>query len=177
MAFVLPGLSALAIALSVGFMTYLEFMVRPGVFTWDVLIALLVLSPAADRGWSVVRLSTGAASRVYGAVLPRLHWLRRLRWVAPVASSPGAPVGFAPPGALPLMSPRHRVFCGLAAFCAFPAILPGPLLVTLVLARFGGGFLAARGFGRWDDLPFLLLGAYLACVCIETARAASRRRD
>src|SRR5262249_29907090 len=139
--------------------------------------ALLVLSPAADRGWSVVRLSTGAASRVYGAVLPRLGWLRRLRWVAPIAPSPGAPLGVAAPGAPPPMSPRPRGFSRAASLCALPAILPGPLLVTLVLARFGGGFLAARGFGRWDDLPFLLLGAYLACVCIETARAASRRRD
>jgi hypothetical protein len=152
-------------------------MVRPGVFTWDVLIALLVLSPAADRGWSVVQSSTGAAGRIYGAVLPRLDWLRRLRWVTPIGSSPGAPVELVALGTLHLMSPRHRVFCGLAAFCALPAVLPGPVLVTLVLARFGGGFLAARGFGPWDDLPFLLLGAYLACVCIETARAAFRRRD
>jgi len=75
------------------------------------------------------------------------------------------------------MSPRHRVFCGLDALCALPAVVPGPLLVTLVLARFGGGFLAARGFGRWDDLPFLLLGAYLACACIKMARAAFRPRD
>jgi Vitamin K-dependent gamma-carboxylase len=176
-AFVVPGLSALAIALSVGFMTYLEFMVRPGVFTWDVLIALLVLSPAADRGWSIVHSSTGAASRVYGAVLPRLDWLRRLRWVTPIGPSPGASSAFTAPGALHLMSPRHRVFCGLGALCALFAVLPGPVLVTLVLARFGGGFLAARGFGRWDDLPFLLLGAYLACVCIETTRAAFRPRD
>ena len=176
-AFVLPSLSAIAIALSVGFMTYLEFMVRPGVFTWDVLIALLVLSPAADRGWSVLHSPARAG---FMAFLPRLDWLRRLRWVTSIATPPSAAGEVEPagaPGTLHLVSPRHRVFCGLGALCALPAVLPGPLLVALVLARFGGGFLAARGFGRWDDLPFLLLGAYLAFVCIERARAAARWRD
>src|SRR4029453_11035062 len=133
-AFVLPSLSALAIALSRGLMSYLEFMVRPGVFAWDVLIALLVLSPAADRGWSVLHSPARAGSMAF---LPRLDWLRRLRWVTSIAASPSAAGGVEParaPGTH-LVSPRHRVFCRLRALCALPAVLPGPLLVALVLAR------------------------------------------
>ena len=174
-ALVLPGLAALAIGLSVGFMMYLEFMVRPGVFAWDVLIALLLLSPAADRSWSVVH-----AARGIRPLLARLDWMRRLQWVAPIVPSVQSNdtiEGTKASGGLHLVSPRGRVFCGLAAVCALPAALPGPVLVGLVVARFGGGFLAARGFGRWDDLPFLALGAYLACGLIVTARAAAGRRD
>ncbi|HKZ05961.1 MAG TPA: HTTM domain-containing protein [Methylomirabilota bacterium] len=173
--FALPALAALAIVLSVGFMTYLEFMVRPGVFTWDVLITLLLLSPAADRGWRVVH-----AARGLRPLLARLDWMRRLQWVVPILPSSRSTRTVEPAkasGGLHLVSPRGRVFCGLAAVCALPAALPGPLLVGLVLARFGGGFLAARGLGRWDDLPFLALGAYLACRLIVTARAAAGRRD
>jgi hypothetical protein len=79
---------------------------------------------------------------------------------------------------LRLLSPRGRAFCGLAVLRALPVVLPGPLLVGLVVARFGGGFLAARGFGRWDDLPFLLLGAYLASWLPEMGQILdpSRRR-
>ena len=176
-AFAAPGLSTLAIALSVGFMTYLEFMVRPGVFTWDVLIALLLLSPAADRGWSVVH---GPAGARFVGVPSHLDWLRRQQLVTSMPPAPEVPSDSSRAGVpltLHLVSPRHRVFCGLGVLRVLPAIVPGPLLVGLVLARFGGGFLAARGFGRWDDLPFLVLGAYLAFVGIERARAVLWRRD
>ena len=163
-AFVAGGRSTLAVALAIPFMAYLEFLVRPGVFPWDVLIALLVLAPAADRGWAVLHAPACVDCRRLRLWLIRLDWLRRLRWVFEVEASPGATV---PPHeaaghTLRLLSPRGRAFCGLAALRALPFVLPGPLLAGLVVVRFGGGFLAARGFGRWDDLPFLLLGAYLA---------------
>ena len=145
------------------FVTYLEFLVRPGVFTWDVLAALLVFVPAADRGWVVVHDRECASCRRNRAVLSPLDWLRRLRW-APGASA--AEVESRPPAVgagtgLRLISPHGRQYDGFDACRVLPLILPGPTFVVLAVARFGGGWLSGRGFGPWQDLPYFLVAGML----------------
>jgi HTTM domain len=179
-AFLVRTLWPFGIAAAIGFMAYLEFIVRPGVFAWDVLAALLVFTPAGDRAWQVTYAPHCPACRWNRALLSPLDWLRRLRWVDVMPSvarpSPHEFAGVNARGALHLVSPRNRAFCGLGALRALPAVLPGPLLIVLVVARFGGGFLAARGYGQWDDLPFLVLGVYLASWLPEVARSVVRAR-
>jgi Vitamin K-dependent gamma-carboxylase len=177
---ILPSLRRAGLIVGFAFVVYLEFLVKPGVFTWDMLAAGLVFMPAGDRAWRVMYDPTCRACRRNRALLSPLDWLRRLRWVEVMPSvarpSPRVFAGVNGRGALHLVSPRDRAFCGLGALRALPAVLPGPLLVILVVARFGGGFLAARGYGQWDDLPFLVLGAYLASWLPELARSVVRAR-
>jgi hypothetical protein len=42
------------------------------------------------------------------------------------------------------------------------ATILGARCSCMALARFGGGFLSARGLGSWDVLPYMLLAGYLA---------------
>jgi Vitamin K-dependent gamma-carboxylase len=169
-----PRLQPLGLVVGLGFVVWIEFLLAPGLFAWDLLVAGLVFLPAGDRGWRVVYSPGCAACRRNRAILSRLDWLRRLRWVA--AATPAkeeATPPFAETNAMPLIhlrSPRDRAFCGLAALRALVLVLAPPVVVVLVVARFGGGFLAARGYGPWDDLPFLLLGAYLASWLPEVVR-------
>jgi len=44
----------------------------------------------------------------------------------------------------------------------------------MALARFGGGFLAGRGYGPWYDLPSLMLGALLVLWMPGVARFVGR---
>jgi hypothetical protein len=144
-----------ALAVGVAFAVWLEFLVRPGTFAWDTMAALLVLAPAADRGWSVVHDPACASCGRSRMLLARLDWLRRLRWVP----ADGA-VGAAHDG-LHLISPRGRSYRALAAARVLPLVLAGPVLVAMTLARFGGTFLASLGYGPWFDLPFVVLAAWL----------------
>jgi len=141
------------------FVVYLEFLVRPGVFTWDTLASLIMLVPANDRSWTVIYDPECVSSRWKRTTLVRLDWLRRLQWV-PTGDARGVetrPMTAGDDG-LRLVNPRGRVYRGLEALRVLPVLLPGPVFVIMALARFGGGFLAARGYGPWDDLPFLMLG-------------------
>jgi hypothetical protein len=140
------------------FITYLEFLVKPGLFTWDMLAAGLLFLPAGDGGWQLHSDPHCAACRRTRAVLLRLDWLRRLREI-PREHDGGALRGT--PG-LEVVSPRGRIFRGFHAVRILPTILVGPLFVVMALARFGGGFLSARGLGSWDVLPYVLLAGYLA---------------
>ena len=148
------------VGLVVGFLfiSYLEFLVKPGLFAWDMFAAGLLFLPAGDGGWRVPHDPHCAACRRIGVVLLRLDWLRRLRGV-PCEHEAGAPRRM--PG-LELVSPTGRTFRGFDAVRILPAILVGPLFVVMAGARFGGEFLSARGFGPWDVLPYVLLMAYLA---------------
>jgi hypothetical protein len=163
-----------------GFVVSIEFLLAPGLFAWDLLVAGLVFLPAGDRGWTVMYSPTCTACGRNRSILSLLDWLRRLRWVAigtparPETASPFAEANGVP--LIHLRSPRDRAFCGLGALRALPLVLAPPVVVLLVVARFGGGFLAARGYGPWDDLPFLLLGAYLASWLPEIARGWIRAR-
>ena len=139
------------------FITYLEFLVKPGLFTWDMLAAGLLFLPAGDGGWQLPFDPHCAACRRTGAVLLRLDWLRRLRKI-PRDHESGGPRGT--PG-LELVSPGGRIFGGFDVVRILPAILVGPLFMLMALARFGGGFLSARGLGPWDVLPYVLLAGYL----------------
>ena len=139
------------------FIIYLEFLVKPGLFTWDMLAAGLLFLPAGDGGWQVHSDPRCAACRRTQAVLLRLDWLRRLREI-PRDHENGAPRGT--PG-LELVSPAGRILRGFDAIRILPTILVGPLFAIMALARFGGGFLSARGLGPWDVLPYVLLAGYL----------------
>ena len=168
-----PRLWPIGLVLGFAFAVSIEFLLRPGLFAWDLLVAGLVFLPAGDRGWTVVYLPTCASCRRNREILSRLDWLRRLRWVVDSGAVPRGDGGFADVkryGFIRLVSPRDRASCGLAALRALPAVLPAPFLSALIVARFGGGFLASRGYGHWDDLPFVLLGAYLASWLPEVVR-------
>jgi hypothetical protein len=140
------------------FITYLEFLVKPGLFTWDMLAAGLLFLPAGDGGWQVPADPHCAACRRTGVVLLRLDWLRRLREIPREHEDDGLR---GMPG-LELVSPGGRILRGFDAIRILPTILLGPLFVVMTLARFGGGFLSARGLGSWDVLPYVLLAGYLA---------------
>lgn len=158
------------------FMVYLEFLVRPGAFTWDVLAALVLFLPAGDRGWRIVCDPECASCRWNRAVLARLDWLRRLRWV-PTAEAAGiesASLCRAGRIGLQLASPRGRVYDGFEAFRMLPLIVPGPVFVVMALARFGGGFLSGRGYGPWYDLPYLMLAVLLALWVPGVSRLVGR---
>jgi vitamin K-dependent gamma-carboxylase-like protein len=165
-------------ALVVGFVfvMYLEFLLRPGVFTWDVLAAFLVFVPAADRSWMIVHDPRCASCRRNRAVLSRLDWLRRLRWVAgPSAADVESRPAVAGGGTgLRLISPRGRHYDGFDAFRLLPLILPGPTFVVMAVARFGGGWLSGRGFGPWQDLPYFLLAGMLVLWLPGVTRFVSR---
>jgi predicted DCC family thiol-disulfide oxidoreductase YuxK len=160
------------------FVVYLEFLLRPGVFAWDVLAALLVLVPAGDQSWTVFHDPECSSCRWNRAMLSRLDWLRRLRWVPtadavgiesrPALARDGARMG------LHLVSPRGREYRGFDAFRVLPVILPGPVFVVMAVARFGGGFLAGRGHGPWYDLPYLVLGGLLVLWMPGVARFVGR---
>lgn len=153
-AFLYRPLWRAAIVVAFAFAVYLEFLLRPGMFAWDTLAALLLFVPAADRGWAVVHDPECRSCRRTRTRLSRLDWLRRLRWI------PADAVGAAH-GGLHLISPHDRAYCALDAVRMLPLIVPGPVFVVMALARFGGAFLASRGYGPWFDLPFLVLGGWL----------------
>lgn len=148
------------VGLTVGllFIAYLEFLVKPGLFTWDMFAAGLLFLPAGDGGWVVHHDPHCPACRRTQAVLLRLDWLRRARGI-PREHESEPPRG---PVSLELVSPRGRILRDLAVVRVLPAILAGPTFVIMAMARFGGEFLSARGFGPWDVLPYLLLAGYLA---------------
>jgi Vitamin K-dependent gamma-carboxylase len=169
-----PRLWPVGLLVGLGFVVSIEFLLAPGLFAWDLLVAGLVFLPAGDRGWTVMYSPSCADCRRNRAILSLLDWLRRLRWVAiATPAQREAAASFAEASGMPrihLRSPRDRAFRGLGALRALPLVLAPPVVVLLVVARFGGGFLAARGYGPWDDLPFLLLGAYLASWLAEIGR-------
>jgi hypothetical protein len=152
------------------FISHLEFLVKPGLFVWDMFAAGFLFLPAGDGGWQVPYDPHCAACRRTGAVLLRLDWLRRLREI-PREHEGGGPRGRA---GLELVSPAGRTFRGFDAVRILPAILVGPLFVVMALARFGGEFLSARGLGPWDVLPYVLLVGYLALWVPGVARVLER---
>jgi hypothetical protein len=155
------------------FVLYLEFILRPGVFAWDVLAALLVFAPAGDRSW-IAAYDPGCRScRWNRTMLSAFDWLRRLRWIPQDASRPMPGGDGARPG-LHLTSPRGQAYCGFDALRLLPIILPGPTLVVMALTRFGGGFLTSRGYRLWDDMPFFILGGLLAFWVPGVARFVER---
>jgi Vitamin K-dependent gamma-carboxylase len=152
------------IVVAIAFLLYLEFILRPGVFAWDMMAALLVFVPAGDRSWTATYAAACPACRWNRWIISRCDWLRRLRWDSSAdaiepAGRLAAPDGAL--GALVLVSPRGRAYRGSDVLRVLPIVLPGPIFVAMVVARFGGGLFASRGFGPWHDLPFALLGALL----------------
>ena len=114
-----PRLWPVGLVVGLGFVVSIEFLLAPGLFAWDLLVAGLVFLPAGDRGWTVVYSPRCAACRRNRAILSRLDWLRRLRWVAIADARPrGGRLPFAEREAgcrcIHLRSPRGRAFCGLA---------------------------------------------------------------
>jgi vitamin K-dependent gamma-carboxylase-like protein len=177
-AFLVRPLWSMGVAVACAFVLYLEFILRPGVFAFDVLAALLVFTPAGDRAWKVVYGPGCLACRWNRAFLSPLDWLRRLQWISvrDAASRESGytlgggrgPIGFR------LVSPGGRAFDGIYALRRLPAVLPGSVLVAVTFARFGGGVLASRGYGPWDDIAFVILGIWLALWLPGVARYVGR---
>ena len=179
-AFLLPRLWPAGLLLCFAFLVYLEFLVRPGLFTWDALAALVMFVPASDHSWTIEYHADHASCRLRRRLLEWLDWLRRVRWVpsgGTAAAAPGltAVAGDARPQLL-LGDAHGRVYSGLRAIRLFPVIFPGPVFVVMVLARFGGGFLSSRGYGHWDDLPFFMLGGLLVLWIPGVGRFGHRAR-
>jgi hypothetical protein len=164
----------IGMAIAFAFVVYLEFILRPGLFAWDVLAALLVFAPAGDRSWTAAYDPERPSGRRTRAILSPLDWLRRLRWVpAPAMATKESRCeagGDAARRGFHLVSPRGRPYQGFDALRLLPIILPGPVVVVMTLGYFGGRFLADRGYGRWDDVPFLALGCLLALWVPGVAR-------
>ena len=164
-AFLFRRLWPAALLLCFVFVVYLEFLVRPGLFTWDTLAALVMFVPANDRSWTIEYHAERTSYRWKRSLLERLDWLRRVRWIPSGSAAVGAPgptaVARDTGTQLLLRDVRGRVYRGLRAIRLFPLIFPGPVFVVMALARFGGGFLSSRGYGQWDDLPFFMLGGFL----------------
>jgi Vitamin K-dependent gamma-carboxylase len=168
-----PRLWPIGLAVGLSFVVSIEFLLQPGLFAWDLLVAGLVFLPAGDRGWKAFYSPACAACRRNRSLLSRLDWLRRLQWVAdsrPVASPNKGFAGTKAMGFIQLVSPHDRAFCGLTGLRVLPIVMAPPFVIALAVARFGGGFLAKRGYGPWDDLPFLFLGAYLASWLPDVAQ-------
>jgi hypothetical protein len=149
------------------FIAYLEFLVAPGLFTWDMFAAGILFLPAADGGWQVLHDSRCATCRRRVMLLSGLDWLRRCRYVVRGDSSGDCP-------GLQLVSPGGRIMSGFDAARLLPAILAGPTFIVMATSRFGGGYLAARSAGFWDALPYVLLAAYLALWVPGVARYFGR---
>jgi hypothetical protein len=151
------------------FIAYLEFLVAPGLFTWDMFAAGILFLPAADGGWQVLHDPRCVVCRRRMRWLSGLDWLRRCQYVRREDDSRSE----ACPG-LQLVSPGGRIVSGFDALRLLPAILAGPTFIVMALARFGGGFLAARSAGPWDALAYILLAAYLALWVPSVGRYLGR---
>jgi Vitamin K-dependent gamma-carboxylase len=173
-AFFVRRLWPIGVVTGLVFAVYLEFLVRPGAFTWDMLAALLMFVPAGDRAWAVTHDPACPACRWNRTILSSLDWLRRLRWIelTPALASPARSENVR--RGLHLVSPRGREYRGFDALRVLPILLPGPVFVGMAVVRFAGGFLAGRGYGRWDDLPFVMLAGLLALWGPGVARWVGR---
>ena len=171
-AFVHRSLWRAAVAAAFLFAAYLEFLLRPGVFAWDTVAALVMFAPAGDRGWTVLHDQGCASCRRTRTILAPLDWLRRLRWM-PIPA--GHTLGV-PHRGLRLISPRGRCYAGLEAIGVVPLVLPGPVFVAMATTRFAGGFLAGRGYGPWYDLTFVVLGLWLLLWVPRVVRFVGRSR-
>jgi HTTM domain len=152
------------------FIAYLEFLVTPGLFTWDMFATGILFLPAGDRAWQALLDPRCAACRRDMTLLSGLDWLRRLRYVPREVSS----VSTGACSGLQVVSPRGSTWSGFDALRVLPVILAGPAFVVMAMARFGGGFLATRGAGPWDALPYVLLAAYAVLWVPGVARHLGR---
>ena len=136
----------------IGFMVYLEFLVRPELFPWDMLAVLFLLQPAGDRAYTVYYNGKCSFCKWKRRWLGRLDWLRRLRY-APLEDSTG--------GTFYLTGPSGKTEHGYKAFRKLLLLLGGPLYVFFVFIRFeifGGRWL---GLILAYDAIFFAAGALL----------------
>lgn len=135
-AFLLKPLRRLVVPLGLFFAIYLEVLVRPQLFAWDMVAVLLLFLPAADRQYTVSYDKENAVLSLSHRLISRFDWLRRLTW------NPASGKGFSLADAL--------------------FLFPGPLFVFFVVVRFGHfwGY-PLLGFSA-HDLVFLMMVALLS---------------
>jgi hypothetical protein len=155
--FLFQRLRPLAVPVGFLFAVYLEFLLRPDMFAWDMVSTLVLLLPAADRGWTLRYDERCAACRAKRRWIARLDWLRRLRWEVATASQP-ADRG---PSAPALISPSGQAFHGFEEFRRLVLLLPAPLFVLFAVIRFGVGS-PVLGLVAPHDLVLLLVGVIVA---------------
>jgi hypothetical protein len=108
-AFLVRPLWRFAIPLTIAFMMWLEFMLRPDLFPWDVMAILLLLLPAGDRAYTI-RYNRRSTLCVWASrILSRLDWLRRLHW------APVEPKGEVGEEGFVLISPERKMQSGFDA--------------------------------------------------------------
>jgi hypothetical protein len=118
-----------AIPLVIAFMMWLEFLLQPDLFPWDVTAIMLLLLPAGDRAYTVRCDGESAGGLWMRRIVSRLDWLRRLRWESAELASQEA---------LVLISPTGKTRRGFDAARMLLLLLPGPLLALFIIVRFGG---------------------------------------
>src|SRR5207245_373129 len=68
----------LGIVVGFCFVMYLEFLLKPGLFAWDMLAAFLVMVPAGDRSWAFLHDRECSPCLWNRTLLARFDWVRRV---------------------------------------------------------------------------------------------------
>jgi len=141
-----------AVPFGVVFLIYLEFLVRPGTFAWDVVAVLLVMMPTDARPWSAPFDASCRRCSRNRNIVTRLDWLRRIRWT-PIETARAPAPGFS------IVSPSGSALPGFHAMRQMLLLMIGPVYVFLALVRFGVfGERFVVLFGASDILFLLLFG-------------------
>ncbi|MGH7213604.1 MAG: HTTM domain-containing protein, partial [Tepidisphaeraceae bacterium] len=159
-----PATWGWCVALGIGFATYLEFAVEQNLFAWDVLATMLLFLPAGDRAYTARYDPRSRAGCAFRAVVARLDWMRRLRWVEAPDSGEGVTV----------IDPAGRRRAGLVAWSTLVTLLPGPLLFGLTIIRFIS--LRVMDDAGWSSGPTVLAMAGLSVACAPAWIAVLRSR-
>ena len=141
-----------AIPLVIAFMMWLEFLLAPDLFPWDVTAIMLLLLPAGDRAYTVRCDGESAGGLWMHRIVSRLDWLRRLRWEFADLGSQEA---------LVLISPTGKTRRGFDAARMLLLLLPGPLLALFIIVRFGGFGTRILGVVSASNAVFLMLAGLL----------------
>ena len=111
--FLFQPLWRVAIPLVIAFMMWLEFLLEPDLFAWDVTAIMLLLLPAGDRAYTVRCDGESAGGLWMRRIVSRLDWLRRLRWESAELASQEALVLISPTGK------HHAASTPLECCCSF----------------------------------------------------------
>ena len=156
----------IAVPLGLVFGAYLEFMLTPGAFIWDLTAALILFLPVNDQSYIVLHRESCNACQWTRRIVSRLDWLRRLKWVSfheaersELYQNNAKPLD-AGRGLL-LIRPSGRVCRGIEAFRSLFVLLPAPLFVIFVIIRFGGFGSRIFGIIPGQDLVFLIVAGLM----------------
>ncbi len=131
-AFLVRPLWRFVIPLTVAFMMFLEFLLRPKLFPWDVMAVLLLMIPAGDRSHTLRYDGRSELWFRLRLILSGLDWHRRLRWETVERNEVEPHIGFT------LSNADGKTRVGFDALRSLLLLFPAPMLAMLVIVRFGG---------------------------------------